>query len=161
MGSTSWSLHLSERLGEWRLLARLIQDLVAARLVHQKNVIEVRKKFPRFVKQDGNEIAYLADGQVINLEVRDDIRENDEDNITLTMTADDPRSITRRNLGKTKGVHSGLIYEETKRFDSLYDAFDAAPPNRQRPSRSRDRANERQTRRNQNGMLIAELLNGM
>merc|ERR1712046_390299 len=78
---------------------RVIEDLIAARLTHQRHVIEVRKQFPNFVKADGNEIAYLTNGQTLNLEVRDDIRENDTDNITLMMTPDDPRSITRRNLG--------------------------------------------------------------
>lgn len=137
---------------------RVIEDLVAARLIHQKQVIAVRKLFPQFVKADGNEIALLSNGQVLNLDVRDDIRENDENNITLMMTPDDPRSTIRRNLGNTKGVHSTLIYEETKRFDSLYDAFDAAPRReKQRPSRSKDRAKERLTRRNQNGMLVTDL----
>jgi deoxyribodipyrimidine photolyase len=135
---------------------RVIEDLVAARLVHQRNVIALRKRFPQFVKPDGNEIAVLSDGHVLNLDVRDDIRENDEDNITLVMTADDPRSTKRRNLGNIKGVHSHLIYEESKRFDSLYDAFDAAP-RRQRPSRSKDRAKERLERRNQHGILVSEL----
>ncbi|OLQ12263.1 hypothetical protein AK812_SmicGene3845 [Symbiodinium microadriaticum] len=103
------------------------------------------------VLEDGNEVIRLANGQVLHLDVRDDIRENDEDNITLMMTADDPRSAIRRNLGNTKGVHSGMIYEETKKFESLYDAFDAKP---RRPTRSRDRAKERLTRRNQHGELV-------
>eukprot|EP00931_Biecheleriopsis_adriatica_P086180 TRINITY_DN60892_c0_g1_i1.p1 TRINITY_DN60892_c0_g1~~TRINITY_DN60892_c0_g1_i1.p1 ORF type:complete len:876 (-),score=160.33 TRINITY_DN60892_c0_g1_i1:68-2632(-) len=125
---------------------RVIEDLVAARLVHQKHVIAVRKLFPQFVKEDGNEVVRLSNGQTLHLDVRDDIRENDEENITLVMTADDPRSVLRRNLGNTKGVHNGLIYEAAKRFESLYDAFDAAQPRRQRPSRSKDRAAERANR---------------
>jgi len=133
---------------------RVVQDLIAARLVHQRNVIDVRKRFPQFVKPDGGEIVHLSNGQVLNLDVRDDIRENDEENITLTMTADDPRSTTRRNLGQSKGVHSTLIYEESKRFDSLYDEFDA-PPRGKQPLRSKDRARERATRRNQYGELVA------
>mmetsp|Transcript_24188 Transcript_24188/g.44209 ORF Transcript_24188/g.44209 Transcript_24188/m.44209 type:complete len:209 (+) Transcript_24188:2-628(+) len=133
---------------------RVIEDLIAARLVHQKNVIAVRKQFPEFVKSDGTEVIRLSNGQVLHMEVRDDIRENDEDSITLIMTADDPRSMKRRNLGFTKGVHSTLIYEESKRFDSLYDAFDA-PPRRERPSRPKDRAKDRATRRNQYGELVA------
>eukprot|EP00930_Biecheleria_cincta_P041454 TRINITY_DN28412_c0_g1_i1.p1 TRINITY_DN28412_c0_g1~~TRINITY_DN28412_c0_g1_i1.p1 ORF type:complete len:835 (-),score=131.10 TRINITY_DN28412_c0_g1_i1:397-2901(-) len=132
---------------------RVIEDLVAARLAHQRSVIAVRKQFPKFVKADGNEIVRLGDGQILNLDVRDDIRENDEDNITLMMTPDDPRSSLRRNLGHTKGVHTGLIYEESKRFDALYDAFDTAP-RKQRPSRSKDRAKERAMRRNQHGDLV-------
>jgi hypothetical protein len=135
----------------WR---RVIEDLVAARLVHQRNVIELRKRFPQFVKADGNEVIRLSNGQVLNLDVRDDIRENDEDNITLMMTPDDPRSNMRRNLGHTKGVHSGLIYEESKKFESLYDAFDSRPQ-RPKPSRSKDRAKERASRRNQHGELVA------
>jgi len=91
----------------------------------------------------------------LNLTVRDDIRENDEENITLVMTADDPRSATRRNLGNYKGVHHAMIYEISKRLDTLYDEFDAAP-RRQRAS-SRDRAKERAARRNQNGILISEI----
>lgn len=130
---------------------RVIEDLIAARLAHQRNVIAVRKRFPQYVEKDGNEVIRLANGQVLHLDVRDDIRENDEDNITLMMTADDPRSAIRRNLGNTKGVHSGMIYEETKKFESLYDAFDAKP---RRPTRSRDRAKERLTRRNQHGELV-------
>jgi len=130
----------------------VIEDLVAARLNHQRNVIQVRKCFPQFLKEDGNETVRLSSGQVINLEVRDDIRENDEDNITLMMTADDPRSITRRNLGFTKGVHSTMIYEESKRFESLYDAYDAIP---KKKPRTRDAARERALRRNQHGELVS------
>jgi hypothetical protein len=132
---------------------RILEDLVGARLVHQKHVIELRRRFPQFVKKDGNEILLMSNGQSLRLEVRDDIRENDESNITLMMTADDARSITRRNLGYTKGVHSTLIYEESKRFDSLLDGFDAVP-HRQKPSRPKDRAKERATRRNQYGELV-------
>lgn len=132
---------------------RVIEDLVAARLTHQRHVIAIRKMFPQFVKPDGNEVIRLSNGQKLNLDVRDDIRENDEDNITLMMTADDPRSALRRNLGYTKGVHSTLIYEESKRFENLYDAFDAQP-RRQRPTRSKDRARERALRRNQYGEVI-------
>lgn len=135
---------------------RVIEDLVAARLVHQRHVIAVRKAFPQFLKPDGNEVAHLANGQVLNLDVRDDIRENDEDNITLMMTADEARSATRRNLGMIKGVHSGLIHEESKKFDSLYDSFDAVPA-RRKPSRSKDRAKERAGRRNQNGAIVSGL----
>jgi hypothetical protein len=138
---------------------RVIEDLLEARLKHQKNVIEVRKRFPQFVKDDGNEIALLENGQVLNLTVRDDIRENDEENITLMMTADDPRSTTRRNLGTYKGVHSTLIYEESKRFESLYDVFDSQP-RRQRPTNERQRAKERAGRRNQNGLVIREMVEG-
>merc|ERR1712232_906462 len=138
---------------------RVIEDLIAARLAHQRNVIEIRKQFPQFVKGDGNEMAYLTNGQTLNLEVRDDIRENDTENITLMMTPDDPRSSMRRNLGFTKGVHSTLIYEESKRFESLYDDFDA-PPKREAPRRG-DAAKERMMRRNQNGFLITELTSGM
>jgi len=133
---------------------RVIEDLIAARLQHQRNVIAVRKRFPQYVEKDGNEVIRLANGQVLHLDVRDDIRENDEDNITLVMTADDPRSAIRRNLGNTKGVHSGMIYEEAKKFESLYDAFDR-PQRPSRPTRSRDRAKERLTRRNQHGELVA------
>jgi len=132
---------------------RVIEDLIAARLVHQRNVIAVRKRFPEFVEKDGNEVIRLMSGQVLHLDVRDDIRENDENNITLKMTADDPRSMLRRNLGSTKGVHSTLIYEESKKFEALYDAFDSAP-RRKEPSRSKDRAGERALRRNQHGELV-------
>ena len=74
-----------------------------------RNVILVRKRFPQYVdkdpgcfalqrnptcisggrerkreresaqKKDGNEVIRLANGQVLHLDVRDDIRENDED----------------------------------------------------------------------------------
>lgn len=101
---------------------RVIEDLMAARKIHQKNVIEVRKRFPQFVDKDGSELLPLENSKtVLRLEVRDDIRENDEDKITLLMTPDDPRSALRRNLGFVKGVHSGLIYDETKRFESMYE----------------------------------------
>lgn len=133
---------------------RVIEDLISARLQHQRNVIAVRKRFPEYVDKDGNEVIRLKNGQVLHLDVRDDIRENDEENITLMMTADDPRSAIRRNLGTTKGVHSGMIYEEAKKFEALYDAFDGAP-RRPQPTRSRDRAKERALRRNQHGELIA------
>ena len=88
---------------------------------------------------------------MLRLDVRDDIRENDSENITLMMTPDDPRSTLRRNLGSTKGVHGGLIYEEAKRFEALYDAFDAP----KRPRERGDRAEERARRRNQHGELVA------
>jgi len=101
---------------------RVIEDLIAARKVHQRNVVEVRKRFPHVVTKDGGEILSLGGGRVLRLEVRDDIRENFEDKITLMMTADDPRSATRRSLGWTKGVHGALIYDETKRFEAMYDA---------------------------------------
>jgi len=100
---------------------RVIEDLMAARKVHQTNVIAVRKKFPELVDKDGCEILKIGGGRVIHLEVRDDIRENEENKITLLMTADDPRSSLRRNLGYAKGVHSSLIYDETKRFEAMYD----------------------------------------
>ncbi|CAK0802526.1 unnamed protein product [Prorocentrum cordatum] len=81
-----------------------------------------RKLFPQFVQKDGSEIIPLGNGKVLRLEVRDDIRENDEEKITLMMTPDDPRSNLRRNLGNLKGVHHGLIYDETKRFEAMYDS---------------------------------------
>lgn len=102
---------------------RVIEDLIAARKVHQKNVIAVRKLFPELVEKDGSEIIRLSSGKVLHLEVRDDIRENDENKITLMMTPDDPRSVLRRNLGFTKGVHGALIYDDTKRFEALYDSI--------------------------------------
>jgi len=101
---------------------RVIEDLIQARKVHQANVIAVRKLFPQFVQKDGSEIIPLGNGKVLRLEVRDDIRENDEEKITLMMTPDDPRSNLRRNLGNLKGVHHGLIYDETKRFEAMYDS---------------------------------------
>lgn len=102
---------------------RLIDDLIQARKTHQANVIAVRKKFPQFVDKDGCELLPIGEGKVIKLEVRDDIRENDEDKLSLMMTADDPRSSQRRNLKSVKGVHGGLIYDETKRFEAMYDSF--------------------------------------
>lgn len=102
---------------------RIIEDLLAARRAHQVNVIEVRKRFPQFVQEDGTEILPLGKGRVLRLEVRDDIRENDEDKVTLLMTPDDPRSTLRRNLGSSKGIHQGLLYDETKRFEAMYDAL--------------------------------------
>eukprot|EP00440_Ansanella_granifera_P048766 gb/GFBE01052837.1/.p1 GENE.gb/GFBE01052837.1/~~gb/GFBE01052837.1/.p1 ORF type:complete len:799 (+),score=165.92 gb/GFBE01052837.1/:1-2397(+) len=100
---------------------RIIQDLVAARLAHQRNVIALRKRFPEFVKDDGTEIVVLETGEVFNVSVRDDIRENDNDKITLMMTADDPRSNQRRKLVSKNGVHTSLIFEESKRFEAMYD----------------------------------------
>eukprot|EP00927_Polykrikos_kofoidii_P080616 TRINITY_DN77514_c0_g1_i1.p1 TRINITY_DN77514_c0_g1~~TRINITY_DN77514_c0_g1_i1.p1 ORF type:complete len:819 (+),score=115.10 TRINITY_DN77514_c0_g1_i1:239-2458(+) len=100
---------------------RVIEDLISARKVHQTNVIAVRKMFPELVDKTGSELLRFDDGRVILMEVRDDIRENDENKITLLMTPDDPRSHLRRNLGFTKGIHSSLIYDETKRFESMYD----------------------------------------
>lgn len=101
----------------WR---RILEDLIAARKVHQKNVIKVRLDFPHLVDKDGSDLLFLDSGRVLKLDVRDDIRENAEDKITLLMTADDPRSHQRRNLALSKGVHCGLIYDETKRFESMY-----------------------------------------
>lgn len=99
---------------------RIIEDLMEARKTHQANVIAVRKLFPQLVREDGAEILPLDNGGVLIVEVRDDIREN-SDKITLMMTADDPRSSQRRNLGNSKGVHGALIYDETKRFEALYN----------------------------------------
>jgi len=104
---------------------RVVEDLIAARLAHQKNVIEVRLRFPEFVDKDGTELLRLGNGRILHLEVRDDIRENDEEKLTLMMTADDPRSSIRRNLGTFKGVQNGLIYDEAKRFEAMYDAVGA------------------------------------
>lgn len=116
---------------------RVIEDLMEARKLHQKHVIEVRRRFPQFVDKEGNETMSLGHGKTLRLEVRDDIRENDEDKITLLMTPDDPRSILRRNIGFAKGVHSAMIYDETKRFEAMYDAIGdlEQPPERERDKR--------------------------
>eukprot|EP00930_Biecheleria_cincta_P025358 TRINITY_DN18066_c0_g2_i1.p1 TRINITY_DN18066_c0_g2~~TRINITY_DN18066_c0_g2_i1.p1 ORF type:complete len:225 (+),score=31.02 TRINITY_DN18066_c0_g2_i1:629-1303(+) len=100
---------------------RVIQDLVAARLAHQRNVITLRKLFPQLVREDGNEIVVLETGEVLFVSVRDDIRANDTNKITLMMTADDPRSNQRRKLVSKNGVHTSLIFEEAKRFEAMYD----------------------------------------
>jgi len=100
---------------------RLIEDLMSARKEHQKNVIMVRKQHAHLLDKEGSELLKLSNGKTLHLEVRDDIRENDEDKITLLMTPDDPRSQLRRNLAHAKGVHCGLIYDETKRFEAMYD----------------------------------------
>lgn len=100
---------------------RVIEDLMSARREHQKHVIAVRKQHPHLIDKDGAELLKLSNGKTLHLEVRDDIRENDEDKITLLMTADDPRSEKRRNLAHAKGVHCGIIYDETKRFEAMYD----------------------------------------
>lgn len=102
---------------------RILEDLVAARLTHQNNVIDVRERFPKFVKKDGTEIVVCATGEVVKVGVRDDIKENDRKKITLMMTADDPRSNQRRKLASKNGLHTALIYDETKRFEAMYDAM--------------------------------------
>ncbi|CAE8637256.1 unnamed protein product, partial [Polarella glacialis] len=98
---------------------RVIEDLIKARKIHQFNVIEVRKRFPQLVDKDGLDLLFLDNGKTLHLEVRDDIRENNADKLSLMMTPDDPRSALRRNLNFAKGIHSGLIYEEVKRFESM------------------------------------------
>lgn len=106
-----------------RYWQRVLEDLEAARRKHQANVIAVRQAFPEFVDKDGNEKLTLGQGKVIRLEVRDDIRENNASALSLMMTADDPRSAKRRSLGFTKGVHGAIIYDETKRFEAMYDSI--------------------------------------
>jgi len=100
---------------------RIITDLVQARLAHQRNVIALRKQFPQFVKDNGNEIIILDSGEVLAVGVRDDIRENQPDKLSLMMTADDPRSNQRRKLVSKNGVHTSLIFEESKRIEAMYD----------------------------------------
>jgi len=101
---------------------RVIEDLLEARRVHQRNVVEVRRRFPQYVAKSGGEMLPLATGQVLKMEVRDDIRDNEPERLSLMMTADDPRSQVRRALRVTKGVQGGLIYDETKRFEAMYDS---------------------------------------
>eukprot|EP00929_Paragymnodinium_shiwhaense_P051511 TRINITY_DN25910_c0_g4_i2.p1 TRINITY_DN25910_c0_g4~~TRINITY_DN25910_c0_g4_i2.p1 ORF type:complete len:781 (+),score=122.52 TRINITY_DN25910_c0_g4_i2:72-2414(+) len=102
---------------------RVVEDLIAARKAHQAHVILVRLNHPELVNKEGYDLIRLDNGKTLKMEVRDDIRENDFDKITLMMTADDPRSSLRRNLGSVKGVHNGMIYDETKRFEALYDSM--------------------------------------
>lgn len=100
---------------------RIIEDLLKARIIHQRNVVELRKSFPQYLGAEGNELLPLASGAILKCEVRDDIRENEPERLSLMMTADDPRSYQRRALRGTKGVQGGLIYDEKKRFEKRFE----------------------------------------
>ncbi|CAK9042158.1 unnamed protein product [Durusdinium trenchii] len=85
---------------------RVIEDLVAARLVHQRNVIAVRKLFPEYVDKEGNEVIRLASGQILHLDVRDDIRENDEgDCLTCNSGSPTKRYVRKASLLDFTAVH--------------------------------------------------------
>merc|ERR1719352_437557 len=66
---------------------RVIDDLLEARRAHQRNVVEVRKRFQQYVTQAGAELLPLISGAVLKMEVRDDIRENEPERLSLMMTA--------------------------------------------------------------------------
>lgn len=100
---------------------RVIEDLLEARRTHQRNVVELRKAFPQYQAEGGGELLPLVNGAILKMEVRDDIRENEPERLSLMMTADDPRSSQRRALRVTKGVQGGLIYDENKRFEDMYE----------------------------------------
>eukprot|EP00928_Gymnodinium_smaydae_P030980 TRINITY_DN22892_c0_g1_i1.p1 TRINITY_DN22892_c0_g1~~TRINITY_DN22892_c0_g1_i1.p1 ORF type:complete len:874 (-),score=106.41 TRINITY_DN22892_c0_g1_i1:312-2933(-) len=97
---------------------RIIEDLIKARKTHARNVIAVRRNFPETVQEDGHEILNIA-GQRLVLRVRDDLKDNSED-ISLEMTPDDAHSSQRRRLAYTRGIHNELLYDETKKHESLH-----------------------------------------
>jgi len=83
---------------------RVIQDLRRARIAHATNVIEVRERFPEFVRSDGHEVLeIIGTGEQLSVRVRDDLKDNDPEKITLLMTADDARSSQRRKLVAAHG----------------------------------------------------------
>merc|ERR1711865_200069 len=94
---------------------RLIEDLIKARKAHARNVIDVRRRHPEIVQDDGHEVLELS-GNKFTVRVRDDLKDNSE-NISLMMTPDEAHSMQRRRL-VSKGIHNELLYDECKKYES-------------------------------------------